>query len=76
MTTLKDTIEGFTKNQIKNFNQICSSKIYNEAEAEITEAELAEVEAAASEVEEVTEVELEDLTVSLSASEKLSKRPC
>ena len=76
LATLKTTLEGLTGKQKRMFNQVCTSKLYNEATASLTTAEQDEVDAAQDEVNNLSSNDLEDLIVMLASTRKLSKRPC
>lgn len=76
LTEIKDAINGLSAAQIKIFNQICSSKLYDESSPVIDPTPQEYAEDLAAEVNELSTGDLGDLNGTLNASRKLSQRPC
>ena len=73
---LKESIESFTEDQVRKFNQSSVCKIYDKSEATVSPSELEQVLYAVDAVESLDSVELDYLNNQLVASKELSKRPC
>ena len=73
---LKESIESFTGDQVRKFNQASVCKIYDKSEATVSPSELEQVLYAVEAVESLDSVQLDYLNNQLVASKELSKRPC
>ena len=73
---LKETIEGFSTDQIAEFNTFCDSKIHNADQGRLSVIEQEEAEDCANDVDALSENDLDTLNASLADGRKLSQRPC
>ncbi len=73
---LKESIESFTGDQVRKFNQSSVCKIYDKSEATVSPSELEQVLYAVDAVESLDSVEVDYLSNQLVASKEASKRPC
>jgi len=76
LTELKDTIEGFSEDQVAEFNTYCESMIHNADQGRLSVPDQAEAEDCAGDVDALSQNDLDTLITSLASNRKLSQRPC
>ena len=73
---IKESIESFTEDQVRKFNQASVCKIYDKSEATLSPYELEQVLYAVNDVESLDSEQVDYLSNLMVNSRSVMKRPC